>query len=417
MLANSKKTVSTDKQSFDVVVIGGGCVGLAVAYKINVRHPHLKVAVLEKEDRLAPHQTGRNSGVIHSGIYYKPGSYKAKNCVEGRRELVAFAKEHKIAHDICGKVIAAVKESELAHMQKVFANGQANGVEDIRLITGQEVSEIEPHVKAIAGIFVGCTGIIDFPGVTRKLGELLEQQFTGSKVLLSTEAKDFIHHNDSTDIITNRGTVNARFVVSCAGLQSDRIAKKEGTQSDAAIVGFRGDYYDLTEKGMSKVRNLVYPVPNPQFPFLGVHFTRMIHGGVECGPNAVFVFKREGYSRTSFNIRDTAQAFGFGGTWKFFAKHWKFGLDEYRGAFSKAYFLKRLQTLIPSLESDDIVASRCGVRAMALSPEGNMIDDFKIEYKGNAIHVLNAPSPAATACLAIGKAVEEMATEKFALVK
>jgi L-2-hydroxyglutarate oxidase LhgO len=407
--------VSAEKQEFDIVVVGGGCVGLAVAYKINEKHPHLKVAVLEKEERLAPHQTGRNSGVIHSGIYYKPGSYKAKNCVDGRRELVAFAREHKIPHDICGKIIAATHESELAHMQKVFANGQANGVEDIELVDAKQIKEIEPYVEAIAGIRVGCTGIIDFPALTRKLGELLEQKFQGSRVLLQTEAVDFVHHEGATDVITNWGTIKARYVITCAGLQSDRIVKKEGQKSDAAILGFRGDYYDLTEKGISKVRHLIYPVPNPQFPFLGVHFTRMIHGGIECGPNAVFVFKREGYTKTAFSFRDTARAFGFGGTWKFFGKHWKFGLDEYRGAFSKAYFLKRLQKLVPSLEMDDIVASRCGVRAMALSPKGEMIDDFKIEYHGNAIHVLNAPSPAATACLAIGKAVEEMASGKFGL--
>jgi (S)-2-hydroxyglutarate dehydrogenase len=407
--------VSAQNHSFDVVVVGGGCVGLAAAYKINSRYPHFKVAVLEKEDHLSPHQTGHNSGVIHSGIYYKPGSYKARLCVEGRRELVAFAKEHGIAHDICGKIIVATHESELAHMNKVFNNGKANGVEDIELIDAKRIKEIEPFVEGIAGIWVGCTGIIDFPGVTRKLGELLEQKFPGSKVFTKTEAKDFVHHGATTDIITNNGTFAAKYIVTCAGLQSDRIAKKEGTKSDAAIVGFRGDYYDLTEKGMKKVKNLIYPVPNPKYPFLGVHFTRMVHGGVECGPNAVFVFKREGYGRTSFSLRDTLSAFSFGGTWKFFMKNLKFGLDEYRGAFSKRYFLKRLRTLIPSLESDDIVSSRSGVRAMALSPEGNMIDDFKIEHRNNAIHVLNAPSPAATACLAIGKAIEEMATEKFNL--
>ncbi|HEU4718724.1 MAG TPA: L-2-hydroxyglutarate oxidase [Bacteroidia bacterium] len=407
--------MDTEKKTFDVIVVGGGCVGLAAAYKINLRHPHLKVAVLEKEDHVSPHQTGHNSGVIHSGIYYKPGSYKAKNCVEGRREIVAFAKEHKIAHDICGKIIVATHESELAHMNKVYNNGVANGVEDIELIDAKKIKEIEPYAEGIAGIWVGCTGIIDFPGVTKKLAELLEQKFPGSKVFTSTEAKDFVHKNESTDIITNRGTFSARWLVTCAGLQSDRIAKKEGAKPEAAIVGFRGDYYDLTEKGMKKVRNLIYPVPNPKYPFLGVHFTRMVHGGVECGPNAVFVFKREGYGKTSFSLRDTAQALGFGGTWKFFAKNMKFGWDEYRGAFSKRFFLKRLRTLIPSLEADDIVSSRSGVRAMALSPEGKMIDDFSIEFHGNAIHVLNAPSPAATACLAIGKAIEEMATEKFGL--
>jgi len=407
--------VSLQNHSFDVVIVGGGCVGLAAAYKINTRHPHLKVAVLEKEDHLSPHQTGHNSGVIHSGIYYKPGSYKAKLCVEGRRELVAFAKEHNIAHDICGKIIVATHESELEHMNKVFNNGKANGVEDIELIDQKRIKEIEPFVEGVAGIWVGSTGIIDFPGVTRKLGELLEQKFPGSKVFTSTEAKDFVHKGNVTDIITNKGTFSAKYIVTCAGLQSDRIAKKEGTKSDVAIVGFRGDYYDLTEQGMKKVKNLVYPVPNPKYPFLGVHFTRMVHGGVECGPNAVFVFKREGYGKTSFSFRDTWSAFTFWGTWKFFAKNIKFGLDEYRGAFSKRFFLKRLRTLIPTLQSEDIVATRSGVRAMALSPEGNMLDDFKIEHKNNAIHVLNAPSPAATACLSIGKAIEEMATEKFKL--
>lgn len=389
--------------------------GLATAYKLNLKYPHLKIAVLEKEGRVSSHQTGRNSGVIHSGIYYKPGSYKAKNCVDGRRELVAFAKEHGVKHDVCGKIIVATHESELAHMNKVYNNGLANGVEDLRLIGPEEIKEIEPYCEGIAGIWVGCTGIIDFVGFSQKLAELIEAKFEGSKVFLNTEAKDFVKLDGKTIIKTNRGDFETKFLVACAGLQSDRLARKEGTGTDSAIVGFRGDYYDLTEKGHQKVRNLIYPVPNPQFPFLGVHFTRMTSGEIECGPNAVFVFKREGYGKTDFSMKDTAEAFGYGGTWKFFGKHWRFGLDEYRGAFSKAYFLKRLQKLIPSLEMDDITPGRAGVRAMALSREGNMIDDFKIEAKGNAIHVLNAPSPAATAALAIGKAVEEMATEHFGL--
>jgi L-2-hydroxyglutarate oxidase len=403
------------EDSFDVIVVGGGIVGLSTAYKINTRYPHLKVLVLEKEKTLSAHQTGRNSGVIHSGIYYKPGSYKAKNCVDGRRELVAFAKEYGVAHDVCGKVIVATRESELTHMNKVYNNGIANGVEGLELIDSKKIKEIEPFVEGIAGIFVSCTGIIDFPGVVFKLAELLIAKFPQSKVLTEQEVIGFEKDGSITHVVTPKGKFSTKYLITCAGLQADRLAKKEGSPSDAAIVGFRGDYYDLTDKGREKVKNLVYPVPNPQFPFLGVHFTRMIHGGVECGPNAVFVFDREGYSRTDFSLRDTAQAFAFGGTWKFFAKHWRFGLDEYRGAFSKAYFLKRLQTLIPSLESDDIIASRAGVRAMALAPEGDMLDDFKIEAKGNAIHVINAPSPAATACLAIGKAIEEMATKQFAL--
>lgn len=404
-----------DALSFDIVVIGGGCVGLATAYKINSRYPHLKIAVLEKESRVSAHQTGRNSGVIHSGIYYKPGSYKAKNCVDGRRELVAFAKEHRINHDICGKIIVATEEGELAHMNKVYQNGIANGVEDIRLITAEEIKDIEPYCEGIAGIWVGCTGIIDYVGLTEKLAELLAKKFEGSRVFLNTEAKDFVKEGNKTIIKTNQQDFEAKYLIACAGLQSDRIARREGTGTDSAIVGFRGDYYDLSEEGRKKVRNLIYPVPNPQFPFLGVHFTRMVDGSVECGPNAVFVFKREGYHKTAFSLADTAAAFSYGGTWKFFAKHWRFGLDEYRGAFSKAYFLKRLQKLIPSLTSADIQPGRAGVRAMALSREGSMIDDFKIESRGNAIHVLNAPSPAATASLAIGQAIQEMAAKQFGL--
>ena len=404
-----------ENNNYDIIIVGGGIVGLAAAYKINMRYPSKKILVLEKEKEVAAHQTGHNSGVIHSGIYYKPGSYKAKNCVDGRRELVAFAKEHKIQHDICGKIIVATEESELAHMNKVFNNGKANDVEGLEIIDSKRIKEIEPYCEGISGIWVPCTGIIDYADVSRKYTELIRSRFAGSKVLTEHEVTAFEKSADSTTVITSKGNFVGKYIITCAGLQSDRMAKKEGTKSDAAIVGFRGDYYDLSEKGMKKVKNLIYPVPNPQFPFLGVHFTRMIHGGTECGPNAVFVFKREGYGKTDFSLKDTVDAFTFGGTWKFFRKHWRFGLDEYKGAFSKTLFLKRLHKLIPSLEMDDLVPGRAGVRAMALAPEGEMIDDFKIEKNGNAIHVLNAPSPAATASLAIGSAIEQMASEYFNL--
>ncbi|MBK9673399.1 MAG: L-2-hydroxyglutarate oxidase [Bacteroidetes bacterium] len=404
-----------ENNKYDIIIVGGGIVGLAAAYKINTRFPLKRILVLEKENEVAAHQTGHNSGVIHSGIYYKPGSYKAKNCVDGRRELVMFAKEHKIAHDICGKIIVATEQSELAHMNKVYNNGIANDVEGLEIIDAKRIKEIEPYCEGISGIWVPCTGIIDYADVSRKYTELIREKFAGSKVLTGHEVTAFEKHTDSTTVVTPKGNFSGKYIITCAGLQSDRIAKKEGTKSDAAIVGFRGDYYDLSEKGMKKVKNLIYPVPNPQFPFLGVHFTRMIHGGTECGPNAVFVFKREGYGKTDFSLKDTVDAFTFGGTWKFFKKHWRFGLDEYKGAFSKKLFLKRLHKLIPSLEMDDLVPGRAGVRAMALAPEGEMIDDFKIEKNGNAIHVLNAPSPAATASLAIGSAIEQMATEYFNL--
>ena len=401
---------------YDTIIVGGGIVGLASAYKLNLRFPTKKILVLEKEQTVAAHQTGHNSGVIHSGIYYKPGSYKAKNCVDGRRELVAFAKEHKIPHDICGKIIVATEESELAHMNKVFNNGVANGVEGIEIIDSKRIKEIEPFCEGISGLWVPCTGIIDYSDVSRKYVELIESKFSGSKVITGCEVTDFEKHSDYTDVVSTKGKFKAKYIITCAGLQSDRIARKEGVKTKTSIVGFSGDYYDLTEKGLSKVKNLIYPVPNPKYPFLGVHFTRMIHGGTECGPNAVFVFKREGYGKTDFSLKDTVEAFAFGGTWKFFAKNLKFGLDEYRGAFSKTYFLKRLRKLIPTLEMEDLQPGRAGVRAMALAPEGEMIDDFSIEHNDNAIHVLNAPSPAATASLAIGKAIEEMATKSFNLV-
>lgn len=401
--------------NFDIIVVGGGIVGLATAYKLTIQNPNKTILVLEKEKEVAMHQTARNSGVIHSGIYYKPGSYKARNCVSGRRELVSFVKEHNIPHDICGKVIVATHESELAHMNKVFNNGLANGVEGIELIDTAKIKEIEPHCEGIAGIWVPCTGIIDYADVARKYVELIHAKNNGSKVLTSHKVIGFEKVGDTTNVITERGSFNGKYIISCAGLQADRITKKDGVKTDSAIVGFRGDYYDLTEKGRSKVKNLIYPVPNPKFPFLGVHYTRMIKGGVECGPNAVFVFDREGYSKTAFSLKDTMEAFGFKGTWKFFAKHWRFGLDEYRGAFSQAYFLKRLQKLIPSLEMDDIEPARCGIRAMALGPEGEMLDDFKIEYQGNSMHVINSPSPAATASLAYGNEIATMAKDYFKL--
>jgi L-2-hydroxyglutarate oxidase LhgO len=399
---------------YDIIIVGGGIVGLATAYKLTIHHPDKKILVLEKEKKVAAHQTSHNSGVIHSGIYYKPGSYKARNCVAGRRELVQFARDHKIPHDICGKIIVATHESELAHMNKVYNNGVANGVEDLEIIDSKKIKEIEPYCEGISGIWVGCTGIIDYSDVANKYAELINAK-NGCKVLTSQKVTGFEKQGDKTQVITETDKFTAKYIITTSGLQADRITKKEGAKTDASIVGFRGDYYDLTEQGLKKVKNLIYPVPNPKFPFLGVHFTRMIKGGTECGPNAVFVFDREGYSKTAFSMKDTTEAFGFKGTWKFFAKHWKFGLDEYRGAFSKIYFLNRLRKLIPSLEMDDIVASRCGIRAMALAPEGEMLDDFKIEKHGNAMHVINSPSPAATASMAYGNEIALMATEYFGL--
>ena len=403
------------EKHFDIVIVGGGIVGAATAYKLQLAYPERSIAILEKEPRLANHQTGNNSGVIHSGIYYKPGSYKAKTCVDGRRELVAFAKEFNISHDICGKVIVATDESELPNLQNIKQWGVDNGVEGIEQIGPEQLREIEPFCAGISGIRVGCTGIIDFRATTEKFGELLVAKYESSQVLLNHEVLDLVQNESGTKIITNQGNVFANHVIYCGGLQADRLAKTDGVKLDMSILGFRGDYYELSEEGKHKVKNLIYPVPNPKFPFLGVHFTRMTDGSVECGPNAVFVFKREGYGKTDFSMKDTVEALTFPGTWKFFAKHWRFGIEEYRRAFSKQLFLSQLQRLIPDLEMKDLAHERAGVRAMALADSGDMIDDFKLEYKRNSIHVLNAPSPAATACLSIGNEVAKMAKGHFNL--
>ena len=400
---------------FDIAIVGGGIVGAATLYQLQERNPTLKILLIEKEAHLAAHQTGNNSGVIHSGLYYKPGSQKAITCVKGRRALVAFSKKYKVTHDVCGKVVVATQESELPFMEKIFANGIANDTEGIEKITGEQVREIEPECNGIAGIRVGCTGIIDFVMATNRMAELALAKNSGSKVALNEEFEGAITEGGISKVTTSKSVYRAKNMIYCGGLQSDRLAKQDGVDLDMQIIGFRGDYYELTEQAIHKVKHLIYPVPNPAFPFLGVHFTRMTNGEIECGPNAVFTFKREGYGKTDFDLKDTVDALSYAGTWKLFAKHWRFGIDEYKRAFSKKLFLNRLQALIPSLTLDDIRPGRAGVRAMALGVDGEMIEDFKIEYKNNAIHVLNAPSPAATASLAIGESITDMAVERFNL--
>jgi L-2-hydroxyglutarate oxidase len=400
---------------YDVAIIGGGIVGAATLYKMQQRHPELKFVLIEKESMLADHQTGHNSGVIHSGLYYKPGSMKAKNCVDGRRELVAFAKEHKIAHDVCGKVVVATKQSELEHLERIYQNGQANGIEGLERITPAQIKEIEPYVEGIDGLFVGCTGIIDFRGATTKMVEIALSLQPESKLLLNHEVLDVKKGEDISLIITQKGNIQAKNLVFCAGLQADRLAKKDGVKLKEKVVGFRGDYYELTHEAKHKVKNLIYPVPDPNFPFLGVHFTRMTNGDIECGPNAVFTFKREGYGKTDFSFRDTFDALTYKGTWRLFMQNMKYGIDEYRRAFSKKLFLQTLQVMIPSLTMEDIVPGRAGVRALLLREDGDTRDDFRIEYHGKSIHVLNAPSPAATASLSIGGYIAEEAEKHFGL--
>lgn len=392
---------------YDTIIVGGGIVGLATAYKYQLAHPHRTVLVLEKEKALATHQTGRNSGVIHSGIYYKPGSLKATTCRDGYHQLIAFAKEHHVAHDICGKIIVATNESELPQIDRILQRGIENGLEGLEVIGPEAIREIEPHVSGLQAIRVPQTGIIDYVGFSEALAAEITRINPESHVLKDQRVMDIRESNGEKQVVTHTDTYTAQQVVVCGGLEADRLAALDGVNTDVRIVPFRGDYYDLTEQGMHKVKHLIYPVPNPDFPFLGVHFTRMIKGGVECGPNAVFAFKREGYSRTSFNLKDTLSSLSFGGTWKLFAQHWRYGLGEYERAFSKSKFLHALRALIPNLQPEDITPARAGVRAQALRPDGSLVDDFVIEKGRVAVHVINAPSPAATACLAIGDRVLE----------
>ena len=412
-LVTFAEILSALERVFDVIIVGGGIVGAATFYKLQQRKPNLRILLLEKEARLADHQTGNNSGVIHSGLYYTPGSLKAKNCVNGRRELVQFAKEYGVRHDVCGKVVAATDTAELPHLERIYNNGIANGIEGLRKVTAEEIKEIEPFCHSIGGLHVGCTGIIDFRGATEKMAEVAKGLQADSEVHTGEEAVGFEREGDESIVRTTKAVYRAKYLVFCGGLQADRLAKKDGVQLKEKIVGFRGDYYDLTEQAKHKVRHLIYPVPNPDFPFLGVHFTRMTDGSIECGPNAVFTFKREGYGKTDFDLNDTLDALSYSGTWKLFLNNISFGINEYRRAFSKKLFLKTLQRLVPSLTMDDIEPGRAGVRALLLRTDGDTRDDFRIEYTDHSIHVLNAPSPAATASLAIGGQVADMLTERF----
>ena len=400
-----------NNNSFSIGIVGGGIVGLACAYQLQHKFPKLKIIVFEKEKELAFHQTGRNSGVIHSGLYYKNGSQKATNCVYGRKLLIRFARENNIHHDICGKIVIATNSDEKKRLEKLKINGENNGLEGLKLLEKKEFKQIEPYVEGVQALWVPETGIIDYKGVTKKLADNIITINPKSKILTNCEVIDY----NNSFVKTKKGDYKIKHLIFCGGLFADRLAKKDKLKLDMQIVGFRGDYYKFSDSAKYKVNNLIYPVPNPEFPFLGVHFTRMYNGKIECGPNAVFTFKREGYKKTDFNLKDTLQALTFSGTWRLFINHWKFGINEYMRAFSKSLFLKEIKKIIPSLQMDDIVKDRSGVRAMALGKNGEVIDDFKIIRSQNNIHVLNAPSPAATACLSIGEQVMKEAIEYFNL--
>lgn len=395
-------------KSYDFIVVGAGIVGTATAYKLQLKFPSKSIAILEKEVEIGLHQTGRNSGVIHSGIYYKPGSYKAINCNNGRTQLVKFAKKFNVNHDVCGKVIVATSKKEIPILDAIFERGIENGIEGICYLSSEELKEKEPFIEGIKAIWVPTAGIIDYVGVSKRFIQQIYEINSESKLITSCKVGEVTSTENSTILQTSIGNLIAEKVIFCTGLHSDRLAEKDDLKLDMHIVGFRGDYFELKPEAAHKIKNLVYPVPDVKFPFLGVHFTRMVNGGVECGPNAVFTFKREGYNKTSFSLKDTLEALTFKGTWKLFGKHWRKGIDEYKRAFSKRLFVKALQKMMPGITVNDVIPARAGVRAQAIDFEGNMVDDFKIMKHNGNIHVLNAPSPAATACMAIADEIVDV---------
>ena len=388
---------------YDITIIGGGIVGLSTAMAIGKKYSQANILVLEKESSWAYHQTGNNSGVIHSGIYYKPGSFKAKFCREGSRSMVDFCQEHNIAHDVCGKVIVATEEEELSLLEKLYLRGKENGLK-VSKITREEVQEIEPHVSCLAGIKVNSTGIADYKQVCLKYAEIAESQ--GADLRLNTKVLQIVADSQSKKtIVTNQGEFTTKFVINCAGLQSDRVAKLNQVNPPAKIVPFRGEYYELVPEKRYLVKHLIYPVPNPNFPFLGVHFTRMVDGTIHAGPNAVLSFKREGYEKTDFDLADFLEVMSYPGFWKLAGKHWDMGIGEMIRSWNKAAFVRSLQRLIPEVQSQDLIPTHAGVRAQALKPDGKLVDDFLIVKGDNTLHVCNAPSPAATSSLEIGKEI------------
>lgn len=383
-----------------VAVIGGGIIGLATAYRLGQKFPDAHITVLEKEPAVGRHQSGHNSGVLHAGLYYKPGSAKARLAVSGIRQMVAFCQEHSIPHEICGKLVVATSEEEVPRLRELYSRGQQNGLSGLQLLNSEELREIEPHAAGIAAIRVPEEGIVDYPRVCEALSGLVQ-----GRVITGAAARGLRQVNDGWVINTSAGDFEANLFINCAGLHCDRIAAMAGLRRELRIVPFRGEYYKIKPARQSLVRNLIYPVPDPKFPFLGVHFTRLIHGGVEAGPNAVLAFAREGYRKQDVNPRDLMDALSYRGLWAFLKRYPRMCFDELRRSFSKHLFCESLQKLVPEIREDDLETGGAGVRAQALTRTGDMVQDFWIERQPNAVHVLNAPSPGATASLAIGEEI------------
>jgi L-2-hydroxyglutarate oxidase LhgO len=400
-------------QHFDLIIVGGGIIGLATALEITQSLPQVKLLLVEKEDQLATHQTGHNSGVIHSGIYYKPGSLKAQTCVRGSQALIAFCEQHDILYERCGKIVVATSEAELPRLEELHRRGTANGVEGLEMIGPERLRELEPYATGIKALHVPSTGIIDFPQVAQTYAQLIQKN--GGEIRLKHQVQTLQHTQGKMVLETTGGAIQTTYLINCAGLFCDRLARMAGAQPDLQIVPFRGEYYTIAPERHELVTNLIYPVPDPALPFLGVHFTRTIDGMLEAGPNAVLALAREGYQKSDFNWQDTKETFSFPGFWTMAGKYWQTGFGEMYRSFSKHAFLKALQRLMPELRASDLQPGGSGVRAQAIASNGALVDDFVISQTGNALHILNAPSPGATASVAIGQMIVEKAQQAFEL--
>jgi L-2-hydroxyglutarate oxidase len=388
---------------FDICIIGGGIVGLATAYQLSKKHPKLKLAVLEKETSLAKHQTGHNSGVLHTGIYYKPGSLKAINCRNGKKAMEQFCKEQGIEHELCGKIIVALNDEEIPRMQNIFQRGQENGV-NCKIISREEMLETEPHVAGVQAIHVPECGIVNYKQVCLRLGEIIQEK-EENKIFLGQQVTKIRNMATSLVVETDKQQIECKHLINCGGLHSDKLTKLGGQPPPAKIIPFKGEYFELKEDAKHLCKNLIYPVPDPAFPFLGVHFTRMIDGTVECGPNAVLAFGREAYGKFDLNLKDLLESITYPGFQKMAIKHWKMGWGEMWRSYNKGAFVKALRRLIPEIEASHLVSAPAGIRAQAVSPRGALVDDFLIESNDRIINVCNAPSPAATASLNIGSTI------------
>ena len=400
-----------ESSQYDIVIIGGGILGLSTAMQLLERSPQWRVAVVEKEEELATHQTGHNSGVMHSGIYYRPGSHKAQFCVAGLNNMVKFCEENEIEFQQCGKVIVALHESELGRLQDLYERGTANGVPDLEIVGPERLKEIEPHTAGVRALWAPHTGIVDFTKVAAAFANKFHQ--AGGDIFTGAAVKKITRSTGSVALETTKGTLQAKYLINCAGLYADKLASMTGENVGVRIIPFRGEYYTLRQESHHLVSGLIYPVPDPQFPFLGVHFTRNIKGHVEAGPNAVMALRREGYRKRDFSLGDSLGNLAYPGFWKMALKYWKIGMGEVYRSYSRRVFLRDLQRLLPEIQNSDLASGGSGVRAQAVARDGSLLDDFSIIQSGDAIHVLNAPSPGATSSLAIGEHIAGLAIENF----